>query len=810
MKKLLAFLLAATLLCTMFTAVSAESVIATFLYVAENGDDAAAGTADSPLKTIAAAAIKAEGIDGTVVVNLRGGTYQMTDTISMTEKSSDIVIRAYGDEEVLVTGGTVLPFSAFTKCTDEAFLNALSDKSAKDKIVSVNIKDLGVTDLGQIMRNGMAAGGGSKIGFAPTLTYNEKALTIARYPNDGWLYTATIIADGLSGDPIETDSIAKKIEYTVSDSRLKNWAWKDVWNLGYFMHDWADTTMEATYNAATNSVVSATANYGAVSDRRVYFFNVPEELDAAGEWYLDRETGVLYMIPVEGMKADDTLIFNGFNKNFFELNKTKNVSFIGIKFNGTCQGVINAKECDGIVVDDCEFTGIGSSPVAMSKCYRSGVKNSYFHDLGSSGVSFSNNGDRINLVSGDCFVTNCHFEAFSQYRRTYSPAIAISDDVGTVVSNCEIHDAPHFAIRYEANDSIIEYCDIYDVCQDTADTGAVYTGRRWETRGNEVRYNYIHDMTKVDTNTGMEKMGVYLDDCSSGTRVHGNVFFKIDSVALIGGGRHNDFTNNIMVNCEKPLVFDERGLTWNLDQQTAFLQKVPYKEGVWAEKYPELVNIMEDDPGYPKYNVLKNNLLYQTPEFNIYPAVKQHSEVETPVKLSSTKDFVDFRNQNFALNADSEIFTKLPEFENIPFDKIGRYDYTVEDIYVEAGAAAPSAPADDTIKVLLNGTAIDFADVAPQIINDRTMVPLRAIFEALGAEVAWDDATKTVTAVKDDVTIKMTIGAASFTRNDETVALDSPATIVDSRTLVPVRAIAESFGSEVGWVAETKTVTITE
>ena len=128
----------------------------------------------------------------------------------------------------------------------------------------------------------------------------------------------------------------------------------------------------------------------------------------------------------------------------------------------------------------------------------------------------------------------------------------------------------------------------------------------------------------------------------------------------------------------------------------------------------------------------------------------------------------------------------------------------------EAPAAAPAAPAApaDGIKVLLNGEAIDFADVAPQIINDRTMVPLRAIFEALGAEVAWDDATKTVTAKKGDVTIKMTIGADSFAKNDEKIALDSPATIVDSRTLVPVRAIAESFGSTVGWIAESKTVTI--
>ena len=90
------------------------------------------------------------------------------------------------------------------------------------------------------------------------------------------------------------------------------------------------------------------------------------------------------------------------------------------------------------------------------------------------------------------------------------------------------------------------------------------------------------------------------------------------------------------------------------------------------------------------------------------------------------------------------------------------------------------------------------------------MVPLRAIFEALGASVEWDDATKTVTSVKGDTTVKLTIGNAAITVNGEDKALDVPAQIVDSRTLVPVRAIAESFGCDVAWDDATKTVTITK
>ena len=117
--------------------------------------------------------------------------------------------------------------------------------------------------------------------------------------------------------------------------------------------------------------------------------------------------------------------------------------------------------------------------------------------------------------------------------------------------------------------------------------------------------------------------------------------------------------------------------------------------------------------------------------------------------------------------------------------------------------------ADQEISVKLNGEKIDFADVKPQIINSRTMVPLRAIFEALGASVEWDDATKTVKSAKGDITIELTIGAKELKKNGTAVALDVPGQIVDSRTMVPVRAISEAYECEVNWDDATKTVLIT-
>lgn len=122
------------------------------------------------------------------------------------------------------------------------------------------------------------------------------------------------------------------------------------------------------------------------------------------------------------------------------------------------------------------------------------------------------------------------------------------------------------------------------------------------------------------------------------------------------------------------------------------------------------------------------------------------------------------------------------------------------------------------ITVTLDGNVISF-DVQPQMIDGRTFVPLRKIFEEIGALVKWDDETQTVTARKSSKTITLTINSNEMTvdkgKTDElgnaileTVTLDVPAQMIDDRTLVPVRAISESFGLTVDWDGENSLVSI--
>lgn len=126
-------------------------------------------------------------------------------------------------------------------------------------------------------------------------------------------------------------------------------------------------------------------------------------------------------------------------------------------------------------------------------------------------------------------------------------------------------------------------------------------------------------------------------------------------------------------------------------------------------------------------------------------------------------------------------------------------------------AGASSAFAADDITVKLDGNVIKF-DVAPIIENDRTLVPLRAIFEALGAQVEWDGANETVISAKGNRSCVLQIGNENMfvttDGNTEIKTLDVPAKIVEDRTLIPLRAVSEAYNCTVDWDGETRTVTI--
>jgi len=117
------------------------------------------------------------------------------------------------------------------------------------------------------------------------------------------------------------------------------------------------------------------------------------------------------------------------------------------------------------------------------------------------------------------------------------------------------------------------------------------------------------------------------------------------------------------------------------------------------------------------------------------------------------------------------------------------------------------AEAINGISVILEGQQLEF-DVPPQIVEGRTLLPLRAIFEAFGLEIVWDDQTKTITGTSENKDIVLRIDDLNAYVNERKIVLDVPPKILNGRTLVPVRFIAESLDMNVNWISETRTVMI--
>ena len=122
--------------------------------------------------------------------------------------------------------------------------------------------------------------------------------------------------------------------------------------------------------------------------------------------------------------------------------------------------------------------------------------------------------------------------------------------------------------------------------------------------------------------------------------------------------------------------------------------------------------------------------------------------------------------------------------------------------------------AEDGITVIVNGVEVEF-DVPPMIINGRTMIPVRKVFEMLGANVEWVAEMRLALATYKTNIIAIGIDKYSFSVTDvisgqtKSVSLDVPAQIVNDRTLIPLRAVAEALGNTVEWKEDTRTAKIT-
>lgn len=689
-------------------------------YVALGGNDSNEGTIDSPFASLEKARDvirelkQSSGLpDGGVTVYLREGTYNFTDSFLLDERDSGteeapIVYKAYNNETVSIMGGYELDTEAFESVSDQEILNRLPEAS-KDKVVQIDLKAQGITQYGQIAKAGF---GWDKVPPAPELFINNKTMSLGRYPNEGFLMSGSVIEQGFiprdhssdkpAGDPNHPDYVPREEFmdqpgpiFTYGDEHIDSWTEEDeIWLFGYWKWDWADDNLKVqSLNTETNQIEAAHPSYyGIGNSKRFYAYNLLCEIDIPGEWYLDRTNGMLYVYPETDIKSS-TAQLSVLDKPLISMDHASNITIQDITFEISCGHGIKMMDCSNNLVADCTLRRLGQKAVVIGDSEaafdgtmlmdsesgggrNNGVVSCDIYETGAGGISIIG-GDRDTLTPARNYAENNHIYDYARIIRTYTPAIGLNG-VGNRASNNLIHNAPHMAIQFRGNDLIIENNEIYDVCQETADAGVIYSARDWTYRGNIIRDNYIHH---ISTLGGLGSYAIYLDDLMSSTEVTGNVFYKISNwVFLIGGGRDHIVQNNIMIDCGHSVKLGNRGEGWasyhaEAPNGTCYktLINVPYKEEPWSSKYPELVNIWEDDPKVPKGNIVSNNVLYNTGAMSIASSAKTYGTIENNLTLSKDMDpgFIDPKNQNFELREDSIIFKEISDFMNVSMDEIG-------------------------------------------------------------------------------------------------------------------------------------------
>jgi hypothetical protein len=331
-------------------------------------------------------------------------------------------------------------------------------------------------------------------------------------------------------------------------------------------------------------------NYGFRKGQRFYFVNLLEELDQPGEWFLDRNSGILFFWPPSPIGPSSEALISLLPGPLLRFTNVSHVTFRGLTLAAT-RG--NGVEIDGGVsnrIDTCTLRNLGNSGVKVEGGSGHGIANCKLLDTGDGGVMLRG-GDRQSLVSAGHFVENCHFARQGRWSKCYVPAI-LMEGVGLRVSHNLIEEHPHCAILFTGNDHLIEFNEIHHIALETGDVGAIYSGRDYTYRGNRIRYNYIHHTGGV----GMGSMGVYMDDCVSGTEIFGNIFYKVQRAAFLGGGRDHRVVNNVFVDCNHAVELDARGLesspVWRemVDKtMRQSLAKMP--QSLYRERYPALTSL---------------------------------------------------------------------------------------------------------------------------------------------------------------------------------------------------------------------------
>jgi hypothetical protein len=663
---------------------------------------------------------KAGGLAGnqTITVDIQPGSYALSASFELSAEDSGtadapVIYRSGAGGRARIHGGLVLAPGDFRPVSDAATLSRL-DATVRDNVRVCDLSDQVSAEFPAFKTafRGPPA--------APWLYVNRQPMTLARWPNATstdaeWATFSKAVDTGLPQGEAADPALRKPHpgSFVFEDSRPTRWNLAEgVWLLGYWTHDWSDEVIRVgSYDeqqkiitlAAPHSYGINAGTWGAKS-RRFFAMNALEELDAPGEWYLDRSRKRLYFYP-DGELATAEIVLATLTEPLVEVIGAKHVKLVGLDFEyGHANGIVvqNAEHFD---IEGCVIANLAGGAISLSGSNCT-VRSCDIRNLGRGGISLGG-GDREQLTPANNLAENNHIHHFGIFQRTYAPGIGVNGCGQLVRNNC-IHDAPHNAVLYSGNEHLFERNEVYRVVMETGDAGAFYTGRDWTSQGNVLRNNLIHDLGSGNAEH-VNTMGIYLDDCDSGDTLDGNVFYRAGRAIMIGGGRDNPVLNNLVLDCPIGLHIDSRGMTWKQWNNPAYpswcleekARRLNYTEPPWSVRYPRLAAIMNQSPRQPLGNTIRRNVfvdcakqvcsfdgnvkkLLDTFEIADNLAVSRTGAAKS-VEVKGFANLAGTGDQPIDLGMDDAAVTEslasiqawvkrqMPSFQTIPLQQIGLY-----------------------------------------------------------------------------------------------------------------------------------------
>ncbi|MBN2292918.1 MAG: right-handed parallel beta-helix repeat-containing protein, partial [Pirellulales bacterium] len=344
------------------------------LFVATGGNDSNPGTHERPFATLERARdeirkLKQRGPlpKGGIVVAISGGCYQVTKTFTLAAEDSGtaaapIVYRAGGEEMPIFSGG--LRLKDFKPVTDTAILKRLPEE-ARGKVVQVDLAAHGLKNIKPLILGGFSSGRGFITHPLKELFFEGRALPLARWPNEGFARIENVELDGHS---IHGRSGRKTGRFTYQGDRPQRWKEdKDAMLYGYWFWGWADS-YEPVESIDTKrreiTLKPPYHKYGYRKGQPYHAINLLSEIDRPGEWYIDRDTSLLYLYPPSDPNKA-VVMLSTFDHPFVEMKNVSHVSFERLVWEFGCGDAVHIIGGEHCLLAGCTIRHCGGNAVTI-------------------------------------------------------------------------------------------------------------------------------------------------------------------------------------------------------------------------------------------------------------------------------------------------------------------------------------------------------------------------------------------------------------------------------------------------------------